>query len=77
MTQRIQTHINAFYADLVTAKQELAVADQKVKELEDAIVAQGGELPSNSVVSPTPVKEDTVQPGDVSAAEDNDKKGKK
>lgn len=77
MPQPIQTHINAFYADLLLAKRAVAEAQQKVKELEDVIVGRGHELPSDDVAAPPPVKEDVVQSNDVSAAEDNDKKGKK
>lgn len=78
MPQPVQTHINAFYADLQQAKREVAEAQQKVKELEDIIVARGGELPSDTVEAPAPTKEDTVQPSDVSATESfNNKKGNK
>lgn len=76
MPQPIQTHINAFYADLIAAKRAVAEAQQKVKELEDVIVARGGDLPSDVVEAPTSVKEDAVKPDDVSAAEFNSKKGK-
>lgn len=77
MAQPIQTHINAFYADLLVAKREVAEAQQKVKELEDVIVARGGELPSDGAEPAEPVKEDAVQSDDVSAMEFNDKKGKR
>lgn len=77
MPQPIQTHINAFYADLIAAKRAVAEAEQKVKELEDIIIARGGELPSDTVEAPAPVKEETAQSTDVSAAESNNQKGKK
>lgn len=77
MPQPIQTHINAFYADLLVAKRAVAEAQQKVKEIEDVIVGRGGELPSDDVAAPQPVKEDTVKPDDVSAIESNNKKGNK
>lgn len=78
MPQPIPTHINAFYADLLTAKRELAVAEQKVKELEDVIVARGGELPDANGSLPEVKKEDVAHSDDVSAAEDNgSQKGKK
>lgn len=77
MPQPIQTHINALYADLIAAKRAVAEAEQKVKEIEDVIVGRGCELPSDEVVVPEPVKEDAVQPNDISASEFNSKKGNK
>lgn len=76
MPQPIQTHINAYYADLATAKRQVAEAEQRVKELEDAIVARGGELPSDVVEASAPIKEDAVSPTDISATEFSGKKGK-
>lgn len=77
MPQPIQTHINAFYADLIAAKRAVAEAEQKVKEIEDVIVGRGHELPSDEVVVSEPVKEDTVKSNDVSANEFSSKKGNK
>lgn len=39
------THINAYYADLAVAENELALANGKVQAARDAIVANGGTLP--------------------------------
>lgn len=83
MTQPVQTHINAYYAELITAKQQKAVADQRVVELEQEIIGRGGELPNNEIPQPEPVHEDIATSDDTSAAEaftadDNEtKKGKK
>jgi hypothetical protein len=70
MAQFIQTHINAFYEDLATAKKELAVAEQRVTELEEAIIAKGGKLPLADGTIPEADAEDTAHSSDVSAAED-------
>lgn len=66
------THINAYYADLIVAKQEAAVANQKVTELQDSIVAQGFQLPDADGSFPDPEEqlEDTADQKDVSAAEE-------
>lgn len=69
MTQPIQTHINAYYADLITAKQEAAVANQKVIELEQAIEARGHPVPNADGSLPEPDTEDVATSDDVSAAE--------
>lgn len=69
MAQPIETHINAFYADLATAKTEAAVANQKVIELEQIIESRGHPLPEKDGSIPEPKTEDAVQPDDVSAAE--------
>lgn len=42
------THINAYYADLETAEQELLVAKGKVEAAKQAILDQGGELPETA-----------------------------
>lgn len=69
MAQPIQTHINAYYQDLATAKKEAAVAQQKVVELEEAIKARGGQLPLADGSIPEEPVEDTAHSDDVSAAE--------
>lgn len=79
MTQPIQTHINAFYADLVVAKREEAVSHQKVVELENTIVARGYQLPNSDGSFPDPDTrvEDVVHSNDVSATEQIPSKDKK
>lgn len=77
----VPTHINAYYRDLIDAKQAAAIAQARVDELEAQIVAMGGTLPGDEVPAPEPVAEDVVSPEDVSAAEepvkDVSKKGQK
>lgn len=73
MPALVPTHINAYYRDLIDAKQAAAVADQRVVELEAQIVAMGGTLPGEEVSTPEAVPEDTVTPEDVSATESQDK----
>lgn len=65
----VQTHINAYYRDLADAKTAVAVAQGRVQELEQQIVGQGGELPTDGVVIPQAVPEDVVTNEDVSAVE--------
>lgn len=74
MTQPIQTHINAYYADLIAAKQAAAVANQRVTELEDAIRARGGVVPGEEAPEPEESAEDTASSDDVSAKEDTSSK---
>jgi hypothetical protein len=71
MAQPIQTHINAFYTELATAKRELAVAQQRVIELEDAIIGRGYDLPdANTAEEEVGSSEDTATSDDVSASEE-------
>lgn len=72
MTQPIQTHINAYYQDLITAKQEAAAANQRVIELEDAIRAKGGVVPGEEKIVETAVAEidEGASADDVSATEE-------
>lgn len=78
MTQPIQTHINAYYSDLITAKQEAAAANQRVIELEEAIRARGGEVPGENSpkVEVVPPQEDIASSDDMSAAEKSSKDNK-
>lgn len=69
MPQVVQTHINALYADLTTAKQEADIAQGKVEILEDQIRGRGGVVPGEEVDTPSLPKEDTVTAEDVSATE--------
>lgn len=81
MPALVPTHINAYYRDLIDAKQAAAVAQARVEDLEAQIVAMGGTLPGEEVSVPETVPEDVVSPEDVSAAEepvkDVSKKGQK
>lgn len=69
MPQIVQTHINALYADLATAKQEAAVAQGRVELLEDQIRGRDGVVPGEEVKAPETSKEDTADSSDISAAE--------
>lgn len=69
MPKVIPTHINAYYADLTVAKQEAAVAQQKVEQLEEQIKGMGHPLPNKDGSFPEPEIEDTASSDDVSAAE--------
>ncbi len=65
----VPTNINAYYADLATAKQESAVASQKVAILEEQIKAMGGVLPDAEAPVPEEPAEETSSSEDVSASE--------
>lgn len=69
MPQVIPTHINAYYRDLQEAKKEVAIAQQRVDELEAHITASGHVLPTAEVPNPQDVEEDVVTPDAVSAVE--------
>lgn len=78
----IETHINALYADLITAKQAAAVAQGEVEKLEDQIRGRGAEVPGEAVEAPELPSEDVASSEDVSATESipvvvKTKKGKK
>lgn len=77
MTQPIQTHINAYYADLITAKQQAAAAQQRVVEIEEVIRARGGVVPGEEEPTPEPETERVASADDISAAEEKpkDRKG--
>lgn len=74
MAQLIPTHINAYYDELLTAKQIAAAANAKVTELEDYIRGHGGTVPGEEepggVPAPSSEPEDTASSNDVSAAEE-------
>lgn len=70
MPKVVPTHINAYYADLIVAKQAAAEANQKVVLLEEQIKAMGGELASDEASVPQKPEEDTVTSEDVSAKEE-------
>lgn len=65
----VPTNINAYYADLTVAKQEAAIAAQKVANLEDQIKGMDHPLPNEDGSLPEPQTEDTASSDDVSASE--------
>lgn len=78
MPKVIETHINAYYAELAEAKKAKLVADKRVTELEEVIVGRGHPLPEADGSFADPAAEDVAHSNDVSAAEATDaKKGKK
>lgn len=69
MPQVIPTHINAYYRDLEDAKREVAIAQQKVDELEAYIQASGHDLPDAEVPVPQDTEEDVVSHDAISAVD--------